>query len=118
MTLVVKDRVRETTTTTGTGAMTLAGAVVGFQPFTAIGNGNTTYYAINNPLDGSWEVGIGTYSSTGPTLARTTVYDSSNGGSLVNFAAGVKDIWVTYPAEGVAPLAASLANGTTNQIHY
>ena len=97
MPLVVKDRVQETSTTTGTGTFTLAGAVTGFQSFSAIGDGNTTYYAI---VGGSeWEVGLGTYTSSGTTLSRTTVLESSNGGSLVNFSAGTKNVFVTYPAE-------------------
>ena len=97
MALVVKDRVQETATTTGTGTFTLAGAVTGFQSFSAIGNGNTTYYAI--VLGSEWEVGLGTYTSSGTTLSRTTVLESSNGGSLVNFSAGTKNVFVTYPAE-------------------
>lgn len=97
MPLVVADRVRETTTTTGTGTITLAGAVTGYQSFSAIGNGNTTYYTIN--AGSQWEVGIGTYTGAGPSLARDTVLESSNSGSLVDFAAGTKDVFVTYPAE-------------------
>ncbi len=97
MALVVKDRVQETSTTTGTGTITLAGAVSGFQSFSAIGNANTTYYAI---VGGSeWEVGLGTYTSSGTTLSRDTVLESSNSGSLVNFSAGTKNVFVTYPAE-------------------
>ncbi len=99
MAIVVKDRVKETTAVTGTGTATLLGAANGFQSFAAIGNGNITYYAIVNSEDGTWEVGKGTYSTTGPTLTRDIVYESSNAGSLVNFAAGVKDVFVTYPAE-------------------
>ena len=99
MAIVVKDRVKETTAVTGTGTATLLGASNGFQSFAAIGNGNITYYAIVNSEDGTWEVGKGTYSTTGPTLTRDTVYESSNAGALVNFAAGVKDVFVTYPAE-------------------
>ena len=99
MALVVKDRVRETTTTTGTGTVTLGGAVSGFQSFSVIGNANTTYYTIVDAIAGSWEVGIGTYTSSGTTLARDTVLESSNAGSLVNFAVGTKDVFVTYPAE-------------------
>jgi hypothetical protein len=99
MAIVVKDRVKETTAVTGTGTATLLGAANGFQSFAAIGNGNTTYYAIVNQEDGTWEVGVGTYSTTGPTLTRTTIYESSNAGAAVNFAAGVKDIFCTYPAE-------------------
>lgn len=102
MPFVVKDRVKVTTTTTGTGSVTLGAASLGFQDFSVIGNGNTTYYAIQDPVAGTWEVGLGTYSSTGPTLARTTVLESSNAGALVNFGAGTKDVFVTYPAENSA----------------
>lgn len=98
MPLVLADRVRETTTTTGTGTVTLAGAVTGFQSFAVVGNGNTTYYTIAGQGTNEWEVGIGTYTSAGTTLARTTVLASSNAGSLVNFSAGTKDVFVTYPA--------------------
>jgi hypothetical protein len=97
MALVVKDRVRESTTTTGTGTYTLAGATPGFQSFSVIGDGNTTYYAATDGTD--WEVGIGTYTASGTTLARTTILESSNSGSAVNWIAGEKDIFVTYPAE-------------------
>jgi hypothetical protein len=99
MALVVKDRVKETTTTTGTGTITLAGASQGFQSFSVIGNGNTTYYTIVDPATGDWEVGVGTYTSSGTTLSRTTVLESSNAGSLVPFGSGTKDVFVTYPAE-------------------
>lgn len=98
MPLVVADRVRETTTTAGTGTITLAGAVTGFQTFAVIGNGNTTYYTIAGQGTTQWEVGIGTYTASGTTLARTTVLASSNAGALVNFSAGTKDVFVTYPA--------------------
>lgn len=98
MPLIIADRVKETTTTTGTGTITLAGAASGFQSFSAIGNGNTTYYTIVGGTQ--WEVGIGTYTAAGTTLARTTVLASSNSGSLVNFSAGTKDVFVTYPAAG------------------
>ncbi len=97
MALVVKDRVQETSTTTGTGTFTLAGAVTGFQSFSAIGDGNTTYYAI--VLGSEWEVGLGTYTSSGTTLSRDTILESSNSGSAVNFSAGTKNVFVTYPAE-------------------
>jgi hypothetical protein len=99
MALVLKDRVKETTTTTGTGTVTLGGAASGFQSFSVIGNGNTTYYAIVDAVTGAWEVGLGTYTSSGTTLSRTIVFESSNSGNLVNFAAGVKEVFVTYPAE-------------------
>lgn len=100
MPLVVKDRVKETTTTTGTVTVTLAGAVTGFQSFSAIGNGNTTFYTIAGGAE--WEVGIGTYTSSGTTLSRDTVLSSSNSGSKVNFSAGTKDVFVTYPASRTA----------------
>jgi hypothetical protein len=96
MALVIADRVRETSTTTGTGTLTLAGAVSGFQTFsTAIGNTNTCYYTIVNGSE--WEVGLGTVAAG--TLARTTVLKSSNAGSAVNFSAGTKDVFATYPAD-------------------
>ena len=98
MALVLKDRVKETSTTAGTGTLTLAGAVAGFQAFSAVGNGNTTYYAIVDAATGDWEVGLGTYTSSGTTLSRDTVLSSSNGGSLVTFAANAKDVFVTYPS--------------------
>lgn len=97
MALVVKDRVQETTTTTGTGTLTLAGAVTGFQTFSsAIGNTNTTYYAIFTTGGSEWEVGLGTVGAG--TLARTTVYASSNAGALVTLSAGTKNVICTYPA--------------------
>lgn len=112
MALVLKDRVRETSTTTGTGTITLAGAVSGFQSFSNIGNGNTTYYTIAGGTE--WEVGLGTYTSSGNTLSRDTVLESSNGGSLVNFSAGTKDVFVTYPAEkSIYQNASSIANITS-----
>lgn len=99
MALVVKDRVKSSTTTTGTGTITLGAAAAGFQAFSVIGNGNTTYYTIVDTINGTWEVGVGTYTSSGTTLSRDAVFDSSNSGSLVNFAAGSKDVFVAYPAE-------------------
>ena len=98
MALVLKDRVQETTTTTGTGTLTLGGAVTGYQSFSAIGNANTTYYAIYANGGSEWEVGIGTYTASGTTLSRDTVLASSNSGSLVNFSAGTKNVWCDYPA--------------------
>jgi len=99
MAFVLADRVKETTTTAGTGTVTLLGASTGYQSFSAIGNANTTYYTIAGQTGSEWEVGIGTYTASGTTLARTTVISSSNAGSLVNFSAGTKDVFVTYPAE-------------------
>jgi hypothetical protein len=98
MPFVVRDRVKETTTTAGTGTVTLLGAATGFQSFSAIGNANNTYYCIAGQTGSEWEVGIGTYTSSGTTLSRDTVLASSNSGSLVNFSAGTKDVFVTYPA--------------------
>ena len=107
MSLILKDRVRETTTVTGTSSATLLGAVTGFQSFSVIGDGNTCYYTIADQSGPNFEVGIGTYSSAGPTLARTTILESSNGGAIVPFPAGVKDVFVTYPAEKSVNLDAS-----------
>ena len=99
MPLVVRDRVNETSTTTGTGTFTLAGAVTGFQTFSAIGNGNTTYYTIVLQGGTEWEVGLGTYTSSGTTLSRDTVLSSSAGGTTkVNFSAGTKNVFCDYPA--------------------
>ena len=99
MALVLADRVQDLTTTTGTGTVTLAGSPpAGFQSFgAAIGNGNTTYYTISGGTQ--WEVGVGTYTAAGTSLSRDTVLSSSNSGSLVNFSAGTKTVFVTYPAE-------------------
>jgi len=99
MTLVVADRVKQGTSTTGTGTVTLSGSLTGYQAFSVIGDGNTTYYTIVDSNDGSWEVGLGTYTASGTTLSRDTVLDSSNAGALVDFAAGTKEVFVTYPAE-------------------
>jgi hypothetical protein len=98
MPLVVKDRVNETSTTTGTGTFTLAGAVTGFQTFAAIGDGNTTYYTIVLQGGSEWEVGLGTYTSSGTTLSRDTVLSSSNSNNAVNFSAGTKNVFCDYPA--------------------
>lgn len=102
MALVLKDRVRETTSSTGTGTITLSGAVTGYQDFSVIGNGNTSYYAILGGTE--WEVGIGTYTASGTTLSRDTVLESSNSGSLVNFSAGTKDVICTFAAEKATTL--------------
>ena len=100
MALVINNRVRETTATTGTGAVTLAGAVDGFQTFAAgIGNSNTTYYAISLNTANEWEVGLGTLNSDSSTLTRTTVLESSNSDSAVDFAAGSKEVFCTLPSE-------------------
>jgi len=99
MALVLADRVLETTTTTGSGTLSLAGASVGYQGFsTGVGNGNQTYYAIVAETGTEWEVGIGIYTSVGDTLSRDTVLASSSSGAKVTFSAGVKQVFVTYPA--------------------
>jgi hypothetical protein len=106
MALVVYDRVQETTTTSGTGSVTLLGAVSGFQSFAVVGNSNTTYYTITDGAQ--WEVGIGTYSTSGPTLARTTVLSNSNGNtSPITLSGGLAQVFVTYTAEKSVNLDAS-----------
>ena len=98
MALVIKDRVKETTTTTGTGTYTLAGAVSGFETFTAnLSNSDTTYYVCTDNTD--FEVGLGTFTSSGTTLARTTVLASSNSNNAVNWSSGTRSIFMTYPAD-------------------
>ena len=115
MALVVNDRVKETSTTTGTGTFTLAGAVLGFETFSsAIGNTNTTYYSIVNE-DGEFEVGLGTVAAG--TLARTTIISSSNSDSAVNFSSGTKDVFCTLPASKAVILDSSgniVANNGSN----
>ena len=106
MALVLKDRVRESSSTSGTGTITLAGAATGFDSFASIGDGNTTYYAIIDTIAGDWEVGLGTYTASGTTLSRDTVLESSNSDTLVNFAANAKDVFCTYPADKSVFLAA------------
>jgi len=108
MPLVIANRVKETTTTVGTGTVTLLGASTGFQSFAVIGNANTTYYTIAGQTSNEWEVGIGTYTASGTTLARTTVLANSSATqpSALSFSAGTKDVFVTYPAE-----LAAFANG-------
>jgi len=108
MALVINNRVRETTSTTGTGAVTLGGAVGGFQSFSAgIGNSNTTYYAISINSESEWEVGLGTLNGDSSTLTRTTVLESSNSDSAVDFSAGSKEVFCTLPAEKAVYLDAS-----------
>ena len=98
MALVLKDRVKETTTTTGTGTVTLAGAVTGYQAFSAIGDGNTTHYVIEDANGTGWEVGIGTYTLSGTTLARTTVLASTNSDSQITLSSGTHTVFCGYPA--------------------
>jgi hypothetical protein len=97
---IVADRVQETCNAPGLGVVTLLGAASQFQTFSAtIGDTNTTTYTIADQVGVNWEVGIGTYSSSGNTLTRTTVLASSNGGAAVNFSSGTQNVWVDYPAE-------------------
>ena len=108
MALVLADRVQETSTSTGTSSFTLAGAVTGYQSFAVIGNGNTTFYTIADQGGANWEVGIGTYTASGTSLSRDTVLSNSNGNtSPVNFPAGTKTVFVTYPSEKSVNLNAS-----------
>ena len=98
MALIVADRVQETTNSTGTGAYTLGGAVPGFQTFASeVSNADTVYYSITDNVD--FEVGLGTYASSGGTITRTTVFTSSNSNSAVNWGIGTKNIFLTYPAD-------------------
>lgn len=105
MALVLADRVKETTTTTGTATYTLAGASTGFESFASIGDGNTTYYACTDGTD--FEVGIGTYTASGTTLARTTILQSSNSDAAVSWSSGTKTIFCCQPAEKAVFLDAS-----------
>ena len=100
MALVLNDRVKETTTTTGTGTINLGGAQTNFETFvTGVGNSNTTYYAIVHRSNAEFEIGLGTITDASPdTLARTTIISSSNSDSAVNFSAGTKDVFCTLPA--------------------
>ena len=101
MALVINDRVKETSTTTGTGTLNLAGAETGYESFVSgVGTGNTTYYAIELNSAGEWEVGIGTVTSGSPdTLSRDTIISSSNSDAAVTFSAGTKNVFCTLPAK-------------------
>ncbi len=122
MALQLKDRVLETASAPGTGTVTLLGASLGYQSFnTALTSGNTTYYAIADLGGSNWEVGIGTFTSP-DQLARNTILESSNSGSIVNFSSGTQNVFITYPAEksvnldasgNVSPLG-TIASGTWN----
>ena len=99
MALVINDRVKVTSTTTGTGAMALGSAVTGFETFAqGIGNNNTTYYCIFNQGTTEFEVGLGTLDGSSANLTRTTVISSSNSDAAVNFTSGTKDVFCTLPA--------------------
>lgn len=115
MALVYGDRVKETTTTTGTGTYTLAGAATGFQSFgSVLSNSDTCYYTVTDGTD--WEVGLGTYTTAGTTLARTSIQDSSNAGAAVNWGAGTKDVFLTIPATTAALASTALQDITTESI--
>ena len=114
MTLVIKDRIKETSTTTGTGTYTLAGAVTGFEAFSQVGDGNTTYYTCTDGTD--FETGIGTYTASGTTLARTTILQSSNSDNAVNWTSGTRTLFCTLPAEKmVFKDASDVVQGFTEQ---
>jgi len=114
MALVLADRVQVTTSTTGTVTLTLGSVVTGFQDFTVIGDGNTTYYAITNST--AWEVGVGTYTASGTTLSRDTVLSNSNGNTSPITLSGDSNVFVTYPA--VAASDAALPTQTGNAGKY
>ena len=120
MAFVLNDRVKETTTTTGTGTINLGGAATGFETFVAgIGNSNVTYYCIAGQGTAEFEVGIGTVTDASPdTLSRTTILSSSNSDSAVNFSAGTKDVFCTLPAGRTireVDTALNVPTGTTAQ---
>ena len=115
MSLVLADRVKETCSAPGTGSVTLLGAATGYKTFSAaIGNGNTCYYTIADQGGANWEVGIGTYSSTGNSLARTTPL-SGSATTPVNFSSGTQDVFVTYPAE-ISVYASNNSSQTSGQV--
>ena len=105
MALVLADRVQQSGTANTTVSFTLSGSVTGFQSFAVIGDANTTYYTATD-TSGNWEVGIGTYSTSGPTLTRTTILSSSKSGSAVTFS-GTVNVFVTYPSSKSVNLDAS-----------
>ena len=115
MPLVLADRVLETTTSTGSGTITLAGAKPGYQSFAAVGDGSQTYYTIAGSAE--WEVGIGTYTASGTTLSRDTVLSSSDSGNKITFSAGTKDVFVTYPSEK-SVIGNVFENETTFSVPY
>ena len=113
--LQIADRVKETSTTSGTGTLTLAGASGGCQAFSVLGDGARTQYSIVDTTNNTWETGIGTYTSSGTTLSRDFVFESSNSNNLVNFTSDEKNVFVTMPAERAGVLSAvdiASASGT------
>jgi len=118
MALVLADRVKETTTTTGTGDLTLGGAEPNFASFSsALSDGDTTYYAIVDDVNADFEIGIGTYTSGTDTLSRDTILDSTNAGSVVNLSAGTKVVFITYPAEKSVRVGGNVSD-LTNDAGY
>ena len=120
MALVISDRVRVVTTTTGTGDVTLGSGETGFQSFgDVLSDGDTTYYAISARIGSDWEVGVGTYTSATTSLSRDTILDSSNSGSAVNLSSGSKDVFIVIPASktvyedasNVVNIVAAIASG-------
>jgi hypothetical protein len=116
MAFVIADRVQETSTSTGSGTIVLAGAVTGYQSFAAIGNTNTTYYTIADQVGSNWEVGIGTYYAGNVSLSRDTILASSNSNAAVTFGSGTKAVFVTYPAERAIFANASNITTITNLV--
>jgi hypothetical protein len=113
MAFVIADRVRESSVSTGTGNFTLAGAVTGYQTFASVmATSDTTYYTIADQGGANWEVGIGTFTSPS-TLARTTILSSSNGGSVVTFTAGTKDVFISLPASKTVQSFSAGSTGLT-----
>lgn len=118
MAFVLADRVKETTSTTGTGALSLGGAETNFVAFgTALSDGDTTYYAIVDDGNADFEIGIGTYTSGTNTLSRDTILDSTNAGSAVNLSAGTKVVFITYPAEKAVRVGSNVSD-LTNDAGY
>jgi len=109
MALALYDRVQETSTANTTVSFTLVGAVTGFQSFSVVGNTNTTYYSATD-AGGRWEVGLGTYSTTGPTLTRTTILSSSNSNAAVSTFSGTVNVFVTYPSSQIQPQSLKLVS--------
>jgi hypothetical protein len=99
MALVLSDRIKETTATTGTGTYDLAGALTGYEAFSVVGDSNTTFYSCTDGTN--WEMGVGTYTASGTLLARTTVLNSSNSDNLVDWGAGTKTVFCTLPASKI-----------------
>lgn len=116
MALVLADRVKETTVTTGTGYVTLDGAVTGYQSFSVVGDGNSTYYTIAGQGTSEWEVGLGIYDGLNLRLYRDTVISSSSGGSKVSFSSGTKDVFVTYPASKSLKITTELSPTSTDLV--